>query len=337
MRSLLIAFALFFVIGCGSGEYKASSEAYAPESTPAFDTYSADQNRDGVLDELIVGSRATNGDTALYSNRYSLLSKLVAQGGDADLSNEEPASAETPPPATAGRKIIYNADVRLVVADLAEFLTAVRKSIASQGGFVGSSTETGMDGSNPSATLVVRVPSTGYGKVLDAVDSLGTVEQRSETSRDVTSQFVDVAARIRNKQREEERLIELLADATGKLVDILEVEKELSRVRGEIEQAQGQMNVLSDQIGLATITINASERTVYTPPTPSLFGDRVSAAWSNSTRNLGEFFTRSTVELVAFIPWLTVWVPICLAIYVVVRVVRRILRTRSSSASDSTT
>lgn len=332
MRSLLIVFALSFVIGCGSGEYKASSGG--PERAPMI---SVDYSYAEESNELVFDLTAVNSDTLSDGRRYRNADYLIAQAGEIAGSDAPASGADTPPPATAGRKIIYNADVRLVVADLAEFLAAVRKSIASQGGFVGSSTETGMDGSNPSATLVVRVPSQGYGKVLDAVDSLGTVEQRSETSRDVTSQFVDVAARIRNKQREEERLIELLADATGKLVDILEVEKELSRVRGEIEQAQGQMNVLSDQIGLATITINASERTVYTPPTPSLFGDRVSAAWSNSTRNLGEFFTRSTVELVAFIPWLTVWVPICLAIYVVVRVVRRIGRTKVSGISDSAT
>ena len=167
-----------------------------------------------------------------------------------------------------------------------------------------------MDGANPSASITVRVPSAGYQPILGALDTLGTVEERSETSRDVTAEFVDIEARIRNKEREEQRLLELLGEAEGKLKEILEVERELSRVRGEIERAQGQMNVLKDQVDLATITIRASERTVYTPPMQAAFGDRVGAAWGNSLSNLGDFISQATIEVVAFVPWLVIWGPL---------------------------
>lgn len=310
--------------GCGSTGYESSpprsvGENYSSTSELVFDAASVDVDSDGD------GFRDTTlFETDLPSIRLSAVHQAEA-AGEALI----PVAAETPN-AIAGRKIIYTATVGVVVKDLADFLDVLRESIANQGGFVGASSETGMDGSNPSATLTIRVPSVGYSSLLDAIDRMGTVEQRSENSQDVTAQFVDLDARIRNKQREETRLLELLDEARGKLTDILEVEKELTRVRGEIERAQGQMNVLGDQIDLATIVVNASERTVYTPPQQALFGDRVGAAWTNSLKNLSDFGTRACIEVVAFFPWLVIWIPLGIIAWFVVRRVRRELSSRTN-------
>lgn len=323
MLRLILCLLAVVLIGCGevtvlerstSGNYASGGEGLI-RSIPA----------NGDID--------FDGDGLAYANSNEMLFEATAidQLLAPDSANTRPVAAETPP-ATAGRKIIYNADVRMVVSELDEFLEKVRQLIASQGGFIGSSTETGMDGSNPSATITVRVPSAGYQPLLIELDNLGTVEQRSETSRDVTAEFVDVEARIRNKEREEARLLELLAEAEGKLKEILEVERELSRVRGEIERAQGQMNVLRDQIDLATITIHATERRVYTPPTQASFGDRVSTAWGNSLTNLREFGSRAAIEITAFAPWLVIWVPLLAIAWFVGRKLWRALKRNLVSA-----
>lgn len=305
MTRTTLCFWLLLFAGCGNVDSSHSSKngaemvVEAVPETVAFDVYEGVEFTESAPDAL----------------------------GRSRSTDQIPVAAETKP-ATAGRKIIYNAEVHTVVSRLEEFLSQLRELVVEQGGFIGSSQEQGMDGSNPSATVVVRVPSAGYQPILIKLDELGTVERRSETSRDVTAEFVDIAARIRNKQQEEERLLELLAEAEGKLKEILEVERELSRVRGEIERAQGQMNVLKDQIDLATITVHASERTVYTPPTQAIFGDRVSAAWGNSLTNLGEFFSRASVAVVAFVPWLVIWIPGLAAAWFVARAInRRIKRT----------
>ena len=98
------------------------------------------------------------------------------------------------------------------------------------------------------------------------VSRLGEVRTSHVGSQDVTEEFFDLEARIRNKQEEEKRLLKHLADSTGKLEDILKVESELSRVRGEVEQMQGRLRFLANRADLSTVTITATEWKDYTPP-----------------------------------------------------------------------
>ena len=84
----------------------------------------------------------------------------------------------------------------------------------------------------------------------------------------MTEEFFDLEARIRNKQEEEKRLLKHLADSTGKLEDILKVESELTRVRGEVEQMQGRLRFLANRADLSTVTITATELKDYSPPSP---------------------------------------------------------------------
>ena len=94
-------------------------------------------------------------------------------------------------------------------------------------------------------------------------------------SQDVTEEYVDLEARIRNKREEEKRLLKHLADSTGKLEDILAVEKELSRVRGEAEQMEGRLRFLADRAELSTVTIEASEWKDFKPPVAATFRTQV--------------------------------------------------------------
>ena len=89
---------------------------------------------------------------------------------------------------------------------------------------------------------------------------LAELQNRNEDSQEVTAEFYDVQVRIRNKQREEERLLEHLADSTGDLEDILTVEKEIARVRTEVEQLQGRLRVLQDQTSLSTVTLRIHDQ-----------------------------------------------------------------------------
>ena len=86
-------------------------------------------------------------------------------------------------------------------------------------------------------------------------------------------EYYDLEARIKNKQQEETRLLKHLADSTGKLEDILAVERELTRVRGEIEQMQGRIRYLGNLSALSTVTLNVTEVRNYTPPVHPTFGN----------------------------------------------------------------
>jgi hypothetical protein len=107
---------------------------------------------------------------------------------------------------------------------------------------------------------MVRVPVDQLDAVLKELKSLGHVEQESQSGEDVTKQFVDLEARLANARNTEKRLTELLRRRTGTLSDVLEVERELSRVRGEIEQMEAQRKNVANLVAYATVSVKIMEQ-----------------------------------------------------------------------------
>ena len=113
-------------------------------------------------------------------------------------------------------------------------------------------------------------PSTSLNRSCEKVVALGELEQNKRTSQDVTEQFYDIEAHIKNKKAEEKSLTKILDERTGKLEDVLRIETELSRVRGEIEQLEGKIRVLENLSSLATLTLSVREREKFEPPPPAV-------------------------------------------------------------------
>jgi hypothetical protein len=133
-----------------------------------------------------------------------------------------------------------------------------------------------------------------------AVTKLGELQTTRTDSQDVTAQFTDLQARISNKQVEESRLVVLLQRPNARLTDILQVERELSRVRGEIEQMQGQLRLLANQSALATVTVTLHEVKGYVAPKPATFGSEISRTFAASVdgmREMGKIIVLMMVSL----------------------------------------
>ena len=111
----------------------------------------------------------------------------------------------------------------------------------------------------------IRIPVEQFDSFVDSIVSLGELERNNRTSQDVTEQYYDLEARIKNKKVEEQTLNKILQERSGKLEDVLKIEIELSRVRGEIEQLEGKIRVLENLSSLATLTLNVREREKYAP------------------------------------------------------------------------
>ena len=89
--------------------------------------------------------------------------------------------------------------------------------------------------------------------------SWGMWKRKSRSNEEVSAQYVDLQARTRSARATEQRLIELLGTRTGKLEDVLDAERELARIRAEIESMQGQSAVLVHQVNYATVQVELSE------------------------------------------------------------------------------
>jgi Domain of unknown function (DUF4349)/Putative zinc-finger len=107
------------------------------------------------------------------------------------------------------------------------------------------------------ATL--RVPAAQLNSLLSDLRKLGRVHTESESGQEVTQQYIDLAARLKNARNTEQRLTELLRQRTGKLSDVLAVEEQIDHTRGEIESMEAELKNLSTRIAFATVQLQVAE------------------------------------------------------------------------------
>jgi hypothetical protein len=108
-------------------------------------------------------------------------------------------------------------------------------------------------------TATLRVPGPQLEAAMAELKKLGRVEDESQGGEEVTQQYVDLQARLANGKHTEQRLTEILRTRTGKLQDVLKVELEIDRVRGEIEQMQAEKKELSKRVAFATLNATVKE------------------------------------------------------------------------------
>jgi hypothetical protein len=235
------------------------------------------------------------------SNSKDLSSLAVAmQSGDRF------AEAVGELPAADNRKIIYTAMLAIVVDDFSGVEQSIASLVNQYGGFIASANVSLNQGSQRSGTWVVRVPVASFEPFLDASGNLGVPERREQHGQDVTEEFVDLEARISSKKKLEERILELLADNKGEIKDVIEVERELSRVRTEIEQMEGRLRYLADRTELTTVTLNVREEQDYTPPQAPGLATQIATTWHGSTGAIVAAAKNLLLAVVACVPWLVV-------------------------------
>ena len=201
------------------------------------------------------------------------------------------------------RQIIYTADIRIEVEDFAKAADRVRSVVESAGGFVANSQVSRDNSERESGTLSIRVPKARFNDVLNDLKALGKVKDEGLHGQDVTEEYTDLEARLGNAKRLETRLLELLDRESKSLKDMLEVERELARVREELGRFEGRKRFLDDRLSLATITVTLFEPYAYT----SNIFDPLSDAFDRAgTLLIGSLAVLITVTL-AVLPWLLVF------------------------------
>lgn len=156
-------------------------------------------------------------------------------------------------PTRDGAKIVRTGSLQLEVDDVRAALRSARDSIAGMGGYIGASRQS-TDGDGIVATVSYRIPEVRWEDALDALRKLGNEVGEETNAAEVTSQIVDLDARIRNLQASETALVRYASEAV-KVTDLLEVESRLSDVRGQIEQLTAQKQGLEDQAAYSTLSV----------------------------------------------------------------------------------
>lgn len=231
-------------------------------------------------------------------------SAAVFESAEEDESKHSPSGPASD--SVHQRKIIFNCEFSLRTESMDEIVPQIEGLTKENRGFLSSVQMSGQSGSYRAGCWVIRIPVENYRTFVNAVGQFGEVESRYETSQEVTTEFVDVQARIRNKQAEEKRLVTMLGDRTGKLEDVLLVEKEITRVRGEVEGLQGRMRVLKDLSSLSTVTLRVHELQKFVSAESPGFGTRIVRRWNSTLDSLARFGQELILLLVGAGPWLAI-------------------------------
>ena len=165
------------------------------------------------------------------------------------------------------RKVISTATLSLEVEDVQTAINETRAIAESVGGFVEHLTSSGGP-ARKRATVTVRVPQAEFSPALARIESLGSVQSATQGAEDVSERFIDLKARLDSALREEKSLLALLEKA-GAVSEVLAIERELARVRSDIERFQGQLDFLERRVALATITVELSLPGERFPEPPS--------------------------------------------------------------------
>ncbi|HUQ05076.1 MAG TPA: DUF4349 domain-containing protein [Kofleriaceae bacterium] len=222
------------------------------------------------------------------------------------------------------RKIVRTGHIDLVVKTYDDTRDQIDAIVKAAGGFIDSTRVSRSEGQVSSAVIVVRIPASGFGDLLPKLRALGDIQQESTDAADITAEYVDTSARLSSARALEKRLIELAATRTGTVAEVLEVERELARVRGEIEQLEGQMRVWNDQVSLSTLTITLATKSpeIAAVAEPG-FDQRVSRAWHDSIAAMRTAAQGLSIALIALLPWLPLLLP---ALFFGIRALRRRIR-----------
>jgi len=173
------------------------------------------------------------------------------------------------------------------------------------------------DGAALRGWVTVRVPADTFETFIDAASELGTVKYQSEASDDVTQEHVDMSARLANLRAEEARLREFFDDAEN-VSEMLAIEQELSRVRGEIESLDAQVKYLERQAAMATVTIELTEDRPVVRPEGESWG--FIEAITRGIRGAANVLTFAITLLIAAAP---LWITGLVVFFVVRAVIRR--------------
>jgi hypothetical protein len=267
-------------------------------------TSTSQKNTQSVITE----EKKDNGSVNLDVNNTTDKSKS-SQGEAEDKTKTTIAASE--------RKIIKNADIQLETLQFDKTNSSILSKTEQFSGYVESSNITGTSISdkdtisNRTARFVLRIPKNSFDKFLNDLGSIGNITSKTVSGNDVTSQYFDTEAHLKSLQVEEDRLLEILKK-TGELKDIIEVEKELTNVRYQIENLTGTLKKWDNLVDYCTINLVVSEvqKINIAAAKPVTLGEKISYTFKLSIKSLSCLGKGAIIAITAVIPYLIIIIPI---------------------------
>jgi Domain of unknown function (DUF4349)/Putative zinc-finger len=197
---------------------------------------------------------------------FAQAERTIVTGSNIPVAEEAgPKPAETPALELANRKLIRNATVELEIISFDDAVQKITALATEERGYVATTSSEKQANGKLRGQVVVKVLPENLDRFLQKIRGLGELKNQTLGTEDVTKAYFDTDSRLKNARVMEQRLIEMLKTKTGKVSDLLQVEKELGRVREDIEKMQGELKYWDSQVQFATVTIWLAEKDMEEP------------------------------------------------------------------------
>jgi hypothetical protein len=228
------------------------------------------------------------------------------------------------------RKLVRTAELHLEVASYANARAKMDAELARLGGYVAQARVEHADGAVAAARLELRVPAPELERFMSDSASLGRVLYEDVQSREISDEYYDAEARLANARRLEQRLLEFADNKAADVKGLLEVERELGRVREDIETLQGRLKGYAERVALSSLSLQLTSRERVSIGDPPGLGSDLKHALVESSRGVLQTARSTLLVAAALLPWLPL---IGLLAYLGRRVARRARRGAAATSA----
>jgi hypothetical protein len=244
--------------------------AQSPASPPAAKPPQEESYAASAPTEMQNTTAEETGPNPTLSLNRDYVNKSKARAAEESVVESEavmaPAGAsEATPPALANRKLIRNATVELEIVSFDAAVQKITAFASEEKGYVATTSSEKQENGKLQGEVVVKVLPENLDHFLQKIRGLGELKNQTLAAEDVTKAYFDTESRLKNSRVMEQRLVDMLKTKTGKVSDLLQVEKEIGRVREDIEKMQGELKFWDSQVQFATVTITLAEKDLEEP------------------------------------------------------------------------
>ncbi len=284
---LLLSVTLAACGGGDSAEMAVSTDASVPESAeqPSYSVITPPAAMEpgaapGTAASSSVGAAAARGQQA------ETVQPQFASADTAAFAAEEPGMVPGVSAVSLNPMLVRTGQAVVQVDSLDQGIARVRALATRVGAVVGNTTISAGTEETRRAQMELRIPSINFDRAVAGLDPIGKVQSVNVTAEDVGEEYTDVSSRVANARRLEARLLDLLETRSGRLEEVLNLEREVARVREEIERAEGRMRYLRTRssVSLLTITLNEPQTAIGGPPGDRPIRDAFVTAWRSFVR-----------------------------------------------------
>ena len=312
MKKLLAIVAALVIFGvCLAG-------CSAPAQTEDYSNIGAGYEAEAPAEKAVVEDEIAAEDTAAQA-----ADGIEETGGGSAqpvvISNDE------------NRKLVYTADYSLETAAFDKDYAALYQAIAAAGGYVGSESTSGtkpesINDAGRTSSITARIPVGKYEAFLSAIEGIGTVISKNQNTEDISTSYYDTESRIELLEDHYKRLQEHLAKTT-KMSDVIELEKEMRDVLGELDVLRGSKRHMDDMVAMCTVNVSMTEvvktENVTDGGEKESVADRAGESFAASMEGVGIFFQEFFVGFMGVLPALIVIIVIAGIVLAIIMLVKK--------------